>query len=60
MLPRAKQNGETTTLIALILGPYRGVFDQIHIFSPSVQIDSAWAPVKEFAQRLEGSSFHSK
>ena len=52
--------GKTTTLIALILGPYRGVFDQIHIFSPSVEIDSAWAPVKEFAQRLEGSSFHSE
>ena len=52
--------GKTTTLISMILGPYRGVFDQIHVFSPSVEIDSAWAPVKEFASRLEGSTFHSE
>ena len=52
--------GKTTTLISMLLGPYRGVFDQIHIFSPSVDIDSAWGPVKEFAGHLEGSSFHSE
>ena len=51
--------GKTTTLISMLLGPYRGVFDQIHVFSPSVDIDSARAPVKEFAQHLEGNSFHS-
>jgi len=44
----------------MLLGPYRGIFDQIHVFSPSVDIDSAWAPVKEFAGHLEGSSFHSE
>ena len=52
--------GKTTTLISMLLGPYRGVFDQVHVFSPSVDIDSAWAPVKEFASHLEGSSFHSE
>ena len=52
--------GKTTTIIALLLGPYRGVFDQIHVFSPSVDIDSAWRPVKEFAQHLEGSTCHSE
>ena len=52
--------GKTTTLISMLLGPYRGVFDQIHVFSPSVEIDSAWLPVKEFAQHLEGSSFHAE
>jgi hypothetical protein len=52
--------GKSTTLIAMLLGPYRGVFEQIHIFSPSVHIDSAWNPVKEFAQHLEGSTFHSE
>ena len=50
--------GKSTTLIALLLGPYAKVFDQIHIFSPSVEIDSAWLPVKEFAKGLEGSTFH--
>jgi hypothetical protein len=52
--------GKTTTLISMLLGPYRGIFDQIHVFSPSVDIDSAWGPVKQFADHLEGSSFHSE
>jgi len=52
--------GKTTTLIAMLLGPDRTIFDQVHVFSPSVDIDSAWVPVKEFAQHLEGSSFHSE
>ena len=52
--------GKSTTLIAMLLGPYANVFDQIHIFSPSVEIDSAWLPVKEFAKHLEGSTFHDE
>ena len=53
--------GKTTTLIAMLLGPYKGIFDQIHVFSPSVDIDSAWLPVKELAKNLmEGSSFSSE
>ena len=52
--------GKTTTLIAMLLGPYDNVFNQVHIFSPSVDIDSAWLPVKERAAGMEGSSFHSE
>ena len=52
--------GKTTTLISMLLGPYRHCFDQIHVFSPSVDIDSAWGPVKQFAEHLQGSSFHSE
>ncbi len=52
--------GKTTTLIAMLLGPYSRVFDQIHVFSPSVEIDSAWHPVRDFAKHLEGSTFHSE
>ncbi len=52
--------GKTTTLIAMLLGPYAKVFDQIHVFSPSVEIDSAWQPVRGFAKHLEGSTFHSE
>ena len=51
--------GKTTTLVSLLLGPYKDIFDQIHVFSPSVDIDSAWNPVKAFADRLKASSFHS-
>ena len=53
--------GKTTTLIAMLLGPYKGIFDQIHVFSPSVDIDSAWLPVKELAKNLmEGSTFNNE
>ena len=52
--------GKTTTLIAMLLGPYSKVFDQIHVFSPSVEIDSSWEPVRKFAEHLEGSTFHSE
>ncbi len=52
---------KTTTLIAMLLGPYKGIFDQVHVFSPSIDIDSAWLPVKELAGKLlEGSTFSSE
>jgi hypothetical protein len=37
--------GKTTTLVSLLLGPYAKVFEAVHVFSPSVDIDSAWDPV---------------
>ncbi len=53
--------GKTTTLISMLLGPYRGIFDQVHVISPSVDIDSAWLPVNELAKNLmEGSTFNSE
>ncbi len=44
----------------MLLGPYAKVFDEVHVFSPSVDIDSAWDPVREFAKGLKASSFHSE
>ena len=44
----------------MLIGPYAKIFDEIHIFSPSVDIDSAWDPVREFAKGLKASSFHSE
>ena len=52
--------GKTTTLIALLLGPYKKIYDEVHVFSPSVEIDSAWDPVRDFAKGLKASSFHSE
>ncbi len=49
----------TTTLISMLLGPYAKIFDEVHTFSPSVDVDSAWDPVREFAKGLKGSSFNS-
>ena len=53
-------SGKSTTLIALLLGPYKDVFDEVHVFSPSVDIDSAWLPVKEYAAHQDCSTFHSE
>ena len=52
--------GKTTTLVSLLLGPYAKVFNAVHVFSPSADIDSAWDPVREFAKGLRESSFHSE
>ena len=52
--------GKTTTLISMLLGPYAKVFDEVHVFSPSVHSDSAWDPVREFAKGLKASSFNSE
>ncbi|HSG20480.1 MAG TPA: hypothetical protein VLA31_06890, partial [Burkholderiaceae bacterium] len=52
--------GKTTTLVSLLLGPYRRVYDAIHVFSPSVDIDSAWDPVRDFAKGLKESCFFSE
>jgi hypothetical protein len=52
--------GKTSTLIALLLSEYSEFFSEIHVFSPSVELDSAWDPVREFAKGLKASSFHSE
>jgi SpoVK/Ycf46/Vps4 family AAA+-type ATPase len=53
-------SGKTTTLIAMLLGPYKKIYEGLHVFSPSVQIDSAWDPVKEFVKNLKHSGFHQE
>ena len=44
----------------MLLGPYKAFYDEMHVFSPSVELDSAWGPVKEFARGLKHASFHSE
>ena len=39
------------TLISLILEQYRGVFERIYIFSPSIDIDDGWIPVKKYIEQ---------
>ena len=43
------KSGKTVTLI--ILEQYRGVFEKIYIFSPSVNIDDGWIPVKKYIEQ---------
>jgi hypothetical protein len=39
--------GKGVLLQNLILDVYRGCFERVYIFSPSVNVDSAWLPVKK-------------
>ena len=39
--------GKGVLLQNLILDLYRGCFERVYVFSPSVNVDSAWAPVKK-------------
>ena len=44
------KSGKTVALISLILEQYRGVFERIYVFSPSVNIDDGWIPVKNYIE----------
>ena len=47
-------SGKTILLQNFILDIYEGCFDKIIIFSPSVNLDHTWLPVKEyFKNKLE-------
>ena len=45
------KSGKTVALISLILEQYKGVFERIYVFSPSVNIDDGWIPVKKYTER---------
>jgi hypothetical protein len=50
--------GKTTTMVSLILNPYSKVYESIHVYSPSVFIDSAWEPVIEFSKTRKDCTFN--
>ena len=41
-------SGKTVLLTNLILNIYRGCFERIFIFSPSINVDYVWEPVKKY------------
>jgi hypothetical protein len=41
-------SGKTVLLSNLILNIYRGCFERIYVFSPSIEIDKTWEPVKKY------------
>ena len=45
------KSGKTVALISLILEQYTGVFERIYVFSPSVNIDDGWIPVKKYIEQ---------
>ncbi len=46
--------GKTTTWIAMLLGPYRGKFARIFVFSPNINIDSAFDDLKDYVSKDMG------
>ena len=43
-------SGKTILLQNLLLDIYRGAFERIYVFSPSVHLDHAWDPVKKYVE----------
>jgi hypothetical protein len=41
---------KSACMVDLLLRHYRGCFERIFVFSPSVDIDSVWDPVKEYVR----------
>ena len=41
-------SGKTVLLTNLILDVYKGCFSRIYIFSPSIDVDATWRPVKNY------------
>ena len=48
------RTGKTVLLVSMTLEQYRGCFSRIYIMSPSVDIDSAWDPVKDYIREELG------
>ena len=40
-------SGKSSLAVQMILQPYKDVFSRIYVFSPSVDIDDLWIPVKK-------------
>ena len=40
-------SGKTVLLQNLVLDIYRGCFSRIYVFSPPIEVDSSWVPVKK-------------
>jgi hypothetical protein len=44
-------SGKGILLQNLILNVYRGCYDRIYIFSPSIFVDKTWSPVTEYIKK---------
>ena len=45
-------SGKTILLQNMILDVYRGAFARIYIFSPSIDVDYSWSPVKDYIDKV--------
>ena len=48
MLVGPSGSGKTVLLTNMILDIYKGCFSRIYVWSPSIEVDSTWKPVKDY------------
>ena len=48
MLVGPSGGGNTVNLTNIILDLYKGCFPRIYIWSPSIEVDNTWKPVKDY------------
>ena len=48
MLVGPSGSGETVLLTNMILGIYKSCFSRTYIWSPSIEVDNTWKPVKDY------------
>ena len=48
MLVGPSGSGKIVLLTNMTLGIYKGCFSRIYIWSPSIEVDSTWKPVKDY------------
>ena len=48
MLVGPSGSGKTVLLTNMILDIYKGCFSRIYIWSPSIEVDNTWRPVKNY------------
>ena len=48
MLVGPSGSGKTVLLTNMILDIYKGCFSRIYVWSPSIQVDNTWRPVKDY------------
>ena len=46
-------SGKTILLQSMITDIYAGFFERIYVFSPSIDVDAAWKPVKRYIENLK-------
>ena len=46
------KSGKSTALVSMILEQYRGCFERVITFSPSINVDDSWRPVKKYIEEV--------
>ena len=52
MLVGPSKSGKSTALVSMILEQYRDCFERVIIFSPSINVDDSWRPVKRYIEEV--------